>query len=263
MGTKLFALIFLVAVAVQAQNDPIHPTDGKNGTTPSGLPVDKTGGPTVDPTRNVLDLVGAAVKRLDDLRETDARASSSLSDLALKRLDDLRAAESRRVDEELKMRSDFDEKLSLAEASRINAIRAVDVNAVAVASERATQQATVLANQVTASADNLRTLVATSAATLAEQQRNSTTQINDRLSALEKTQYESKGRSNVADPQLERNNALLEKLVNEQAAGGGRSESISNIWTVGVAGAGLLVAIAVLWRSNQNGRYLQKSKTGP
>jgi hypothetical protein len=35
-----------------------------------GIPVDAGGGPTVDPTKNVLDLVDAAVKRQDDLRRT-------------------------------------------------------------------------------------------------------------------------------------------------------------------------------------------------
>lgn len=33
-----------------------------------GIPVDALGGPTIDPTKNVLDLVDAAVRRQDDLR---------------------------------------------------------------------------------------------------------------------------------------------------------------------------------------------------
>ena len=37
-----------------------------------GIPVDAFGGPTVDPTRNVLDLVDAAVRRQDDLRQANA-----------------------------------------------------------------------------------------------------------------------------------------------------------------------------------------------
>jgi hypothetical protein len=39
----------------------------------SGIPVDAYGGSTVDPTKNVLDLVEAANKRQDDLRQADVK----------------------------------------------------------------------------------------------------------------------------------------------------------------------------------------------
>lgn len=39
----------------------------------TGIPVDAFGGATVDPTKNVLDLVEAANKRQDDLRQADVR----------------------------------------------------------------------------------------------------------------------------------------------------------------------------------------------
>jgi hypothetical protein len=39
-----------------------------------GIPVDSSGGPTIDPTKNVLDLVDASVKRQDDLRAIIARS---------------------------------------------------------------------------------------------------------------------------------------------------------------------------------------------
>jgi len=134
----------------------------------------------IDPTANVILLVEAAVKRLDDLR----------------------AAEMVRVDERLKIHTDYTHQLAEAEAKRIDAIRSVDVNAVSVASERATQQAAVLANQVAASADALRALVATTATTMAEQSRQLSSQLTDRLTQLERAQYEGKGRSGLSAPLL-------------------------------------------------------------
>jgi hypothetical protein len=93
------------------------------------------------------------------------------------------------------LRADYTRQLAEKESDRLNAIRAVDVNAVAVASERATAQATVLANQVVVSADALRVLVATTATTIATQLQYLSTQLTDRLSLLEKSQYENKGKS--------------------------------------------------------------------
>ena len=99
----------------------------------------------------------------------------------------------KRIDEQAKLRADFNAALGVAEAKRIDAIRAVDVNAVSVANERATAQAAVLANQVAASAETLRALVAATAATQAQQLGQLTAQLTDRLTALEKAQYENKG----------------------------------------------------------------------
>src|SRR5512140_1485982 len=101
---------------------------------------------TIDPTANVLALVEAAVKRLDDLRD----------------------AESRRLDEQAQLRADYSDKLAVAEAKRIDAIRAVDVNAVAIANERAAAQATVLANQLLQTSEALRGLVGTTSTALTE-----------------------------------------------------------------------------------------------
>jgi hypothetical protein len=101
----------------------------------------------------------------------------------------------KRIDEQAKLRAEFTAQLAVAEAKRIDAIRAVDVNAVSVASDRANAQAAVLANQVAASAETLRSLVAATAATQATQLAQLTTQLTDRLTALEKSQYENKGSS--------------------------------------------------------------------
>jgi hypothetical protein len=128
-------------------------------------------GRPIDPTANVMALVAAAVQRIDDLR----------------------AAEIRRMDDVLRVHVDLTRQLSSAEAKRIDAIRSVDVGNIALANERGTQQAALLASQVAASAETLRTLVSTTATAMASQQAELTNQLTSRLALLEKAQYESKG----------------------------------------------------------------------
>lgn len=136
-----------------------------------------------DPTENVHDAINREVRRLNDLYSAESR-----------RLDEAMIAERRRIDEQLALRAHYDLQLSLAESKRIDAIRAVDVNAVSIANEKATVQATVLANQVSTSAETLRALVAATAQAVAQQLTQLSAQFTDRLSVLEKTQYERQGR---------------------------------------------------------------------
>lgn len=206
----------------------------------SGLPVDERGGPTVDPTRNVLDLVRASVLRLDDLRSAETRRQDAMREMETAHRDKVEA-----------LTSDFNAQLRDAEAKRIDAIRAVDVNAVAVASARAADQATVLATQVQVSADALRGLVSASAATLAAQQAAASAEFAKRLAELERSKYEGAGRSTVADPQLERLAALVEKLAGREATGVGKSAGISAVWVAALGAvslvAGLLGIAGVLY----------------
>lgn len=154
----------------------------KDDTTDEAVPIKPAPGSyPADPTLNVQNLLIAAVNRIDALRE----------------------AESRRLDELAELRAEYTEKLAIAESKRIDAIRAVDVNAVAVAAERAAAQAQVLANQVAASADTLRALVAATAATIAQQLAALTTQLTDRISALEKSQYTTGGISGATTPVID------------------------------------------------------------
>ena len=125
---------------------------------------------TIDPTANVLALVAAETKRHDDLRA-----------MAIGMTEKLAAAESNRVNEQLKLRAEYDEQLREAEAKRIDAIRAVDVAAVAVANERSIQQASVLADQVAKSAEALRSLVSTSAEAVAKNLAGLMSQLTDRM----------------------------------------------------------------------------------
>lgn len=208
-----------------------------------GIAVDSEGGGVVDPTKNVLDLVAAAVLRNDDLRQAESR-----------RVDELRNAESRRVDEQAVMRAEYEEKLRLAEAKRIDAIRAVDVGAVATASERADRAAGVLADQVRAATQASQSLVDSARASAAQQLEGLREQFSGRIAALEEAQYKSQGRAVVEDPAaaareaaftaaMDRLGAKVESLITSRDTSTGKSGGLAQGWQVLVGLAFLALAL--------------------
>lgn len=146
-----------------------------------GPGVDASGRPVVDPTQNVLDLVEAAIKRQDDLRN----------------------AESRHVREIAGLRAEYTAELRKAETARIDAIRAVDVSAVNRAAEVSAQQATALASQVAISAETLRTQVAAAATAANVALAAALEPIQKDIADLRRAQYEAQGvKSNVGEQRL-------------------------------------------------------------
>lgn len=174
-------------------------SEGKPGA-PAGLPVDSGGNLTVDPTKNVLDLVEAAVRRINDLSDEREKTVEA----QLHRVEDIREAKIAAVVSiaELdrhylglmaKIRSDYEEKLREKETERIDAIRAVDVAAVQRAAEVSATQAQTLATQVQASAETLRTQVAVTAQAQTTALAAALEPIQKDISELRKTQYEQQG----------------------------------------------------------------------
>jgi uncharacterized protein YukE len=186
-------------------------------------------GEIVDPTKNVEALVRAEAKRQDDLRE----------------------AETRRVNEQMAMRAGFEDKLRDAEAKRIDAIRAVDVNAVAVASQRAADQATVLASQVTGSSETLRALVASTAAQVATSQQQIVNTLSARITTLEQAQYEGKGKQAFTDPQLGELLAQVKRLSESRDNVAGQSAGTSATVAYLISGIMMLLAFAALMFSRK------------
>lgn len=177
----------------------------------AGIGVDSQGGSVIDPTENVKALNSASERRLDDLR----KAQADLDSLRFSHLQDL-----------MSLRAEYEEKLRAAEAKRIDAIRAVDTTNATAASERAVSTATTLAktfqdqaqvlSAATAkSADDLRTLVATTAQEASRNLQQQFAAITTRLSALE------------------------QGSVNTSGVGAGRSDVVG--WIFG--GLGLLAAL--------------------
>lgn len=162
--------------------------------------MDRSGAPVIDPTQNVTALVIAAQKRFDDLMDAaDKRIDDRL--LAVENLakerhqrgNDLRELEARHMREMLTVQSQFEVMLRDKETQRIDAIRAVDVGAVARASEVATAQAMTLATQVQVSAETLRNQVALSAQAAAAALAQALEPIQKSIEDLRKTQFEQAG----------------------------------------------------------------------
>jgi TolA-binding protein len=145
--------------------------------------VDAFGNPVLDPTRNVRDLVEAAIMRQDDLR----------------------AAESRHVREITSLRAEYQQELRKAETERIDAIRAVDVGAVQRAAEVQATQAAALAAQVAASAEAMRTQVAAAATAAQTSLSAALVPIQDAIADLRRAQYEAQGqKTQVVEAQTSR-----------------------------------------------------------
>lgn len=190
--------------------------------------------PTVDPTENVKDLVQEVVIRMDALRDADRRYVE---------------AEMKRVNDLMELRAFYAEKLEIAEAKRIDAIRAVDVNAVAIANQRATDQAAVLASQVAASADTLRVLVSQTAAANKQQLDQITQQLSDRISTVERFQYEGKGLSgNIPPAVADRISQLEENRFRNEGRSGLSAPLLATI-----VGIGASIAVFVITRMLMGG----------
>jgi hypothetical protein len=141
------------------------------------------------------------------------------------------------------LRAEYQEKLTLAESKRIDAIRAVDVGAVAIASERASQQASVLATQVSQSAETLRTLVQTTATSFAAQQSQLQNALVERIQAVEKSSYVGVGKQQIADPLMSELLLEVKQLRTTSSLGTGKGVGISSVWIGIVGGASLLLTL--------------------
>ncbi len=154
----------------------------RGGEPEPGKGVDATGQPVIDPTKNVLDLVAAAVERLDDLRDMESKHREIVSQLVAENLAKI-----------ADLRAEYGEKLRDAESKRIDAIRAVDIGAVQRAAEVSAAQAQTLANQVAQSAETLRTQVAAAATASAVALGAALDPIQKDIADLRRAQYEAQG----------------------------------------------------------------------
>jgi len=142
----------------------------------------------VDPTKNVRELVEAAIARQDDLRQSEAAHIREILELRAEFAKELRATDMNRRD---------------AETARIDAIRAVDVAAVQQAATVASTQATTLAGQVAAAAEAMRTQVAATTTSFAAALTAAIAPINDAIADLRRAQYEQQGmKAQTSDTRL-------------------------------------------------------------
>jgi hypothetical protein len=179
-------------------------------------------GQTIDPTKNVLDLVEAAIRRQDDLRAAEAKLQTSLREAETKfnafmretdvhRINDLREADVRRLNE-----------LRDAETRRIN--------------ELATQKQIFdleLARVIRAGLDASTLLLAT-------QLKEVKTDASDRMAKLEQFANEQRGRASATDPAYTKIVEEVRSLIVSRSDLAGKSTGQGEVvaWIVG--GLGLL-----------------------
>lgn len=187
------------------------------GTESPGPGVDRYGTPVIDPTKNVLDLVGAAIQRQDDLRRS----------------------ESAHVRELMSVRFDYEEKLRDKESGRIDAIRKVDVDAVARAAEVSAAQAQTLANQQQASAEALRGQVEQARIATADALAQALSPIQKDIADLRAAQYQQQGEKSS---RVETSTSDRDIVVGEQAK---LQASQTRMQFYGLIFAALVIAITI------------------
>jgi hypothetical protein len=206
----------------------------------AGLGIDSGGNPVIDPTDNVLSLVDKEVTRLNDISNLRERYEDKL------RISDekIRNAESRRIDEVGKLREAYTEKLAVAESKRNDANRAFDLGNVAIASERATQQAAVLAGQLQGTAETLRTITAASDMRNAQQLQGLEIKLNERIVQLEKTSNYGTGKQAVSEPRMEDLIIEVKKLQVTGLRHAGEGEGKDSAWKNVAVIVSLLIGLA-------------------
>lgn len=207
-----------------------NPADAAPGSSP-GPAVDRTGQPVVDPTQNVLDLVNAAIRRQDDLREMQSAHVTQLGQL--------REDHARYITE---LRAQYGTELRQAETARIDAIRAVDVGAVNRAAEVSATQAATLATQVATSAEALRGQVEAARQQTATALAAALEPIQKDIQDLRRAQYEAQGqKTQVVESSTSDRDAIAIEAARIQA-GSARTQVYALIIAAIVLAIGLYTA---------------------
>ena len=206
----------------------------------TGLGVDYTGGPVVDPTENVKALMAASLEALAQLRISD----NAFNDAAARHLTEITTLRANHAKELSALRERHQEALRVAEAARIDSIRQVDREEVNKTAAQALQAINTLAATAAQTAETLRNQVATVALQATTQRATDAAETNKRLSALELSSSERAGKQTVVDPQLAELVAEMKLVSKTLATGGGKSEGMEKLW--GWISAVFIAAVAVV-----------------
>lgn len=196
-----------------------------------GIAVDYYGGPTIDPTENVKDLSRALSARQDDLREIN-------NQYLLQRII--------AVEDVARIRAEHARELNDLEANRRDNIRQVDIQNAMRGEERAGEAIKTLAVQTASIAETSRTAAANSASQIATQLTSLFAESNKRISALELSLSEGKGKATVEDPRIQRISELVENLSFGRQNDSGKAAGVDSTWKMIIAAVGLLVALNTL-----------------
>lgn len=155
-----------------------------HGHASTGIPVDSSGGPTIDPTRNVLDLVNAESTKRDLLRDADAKYQ-----------DAMRQSQEKLIKIYHDTGNEFQNFAREAEANFSKTQRDAE-------SKRLDQLADLRQIYDTRIADILAESVRSTSGLVSTQLLQIQSTFDARVSKLEEFRLLSTGRSSVADPQL-------------------------------------------------------------
>jgi hypothetical protein len=205
-----------------------------------GLGVDAAGGPVVDPTENVLALVGAESKRQDDLRTL----SNQLQDEKNKCTKEIAELHSRYASSINELRANHARELGAAESKRLDSIRQVDVLAVATTAAQSLQAIQALAATTQTNAENVRKDLATTADTIAKSTATTVGALSDRIAALEKSSYEGAGKERISDPMIVELMSQVKALANKEERSSGKSQGVQITTSTLIAVVVALIAIA-------------------
>lgn len=178
-----------------------------------------------DPTQNVKDIMSARSDAADELRVVDRELR-----LADKELNNNK---SEHLKEIVNLRAMYDERIGVLREGYQEEIAKAASIAITTLAKQTTDLAMTLQKQVTDTA-------------AAAEARNSAqyTDGNKRLSALELSSSEGKGKSAIADPQMADFMKELKEVVTAQTSGTAQNKGIGLVWAVIIGGGGLLLGLA-------------------
>lgn len=210
-----------------------------------GPGVDIAGRPVIDPTANVTANLDAAVGRLDDLRTLDRDWN-------------IRYEEQRRYFEDLLRIAERGTRD--AEKRHLDAVRTIDITAVARAADDANERANTLQTQVLATAEANRTTVAATATAFRSELMSVVGPLQTRIDELSKAQYEQQGGKqqvvesrSAADDMKPVMDAIQALTLAQQQNVGGKAQVVegraTTNWIIGLVAAAALAFS--LWTSTQ------------
>ena len=164
-------------------------------------------GTRADPTANVIANLETAIRRQDDLRENDTAHLKELMEL----------------------HAHYEDILRIKESERIDAIRSVDVAAVASAAKDSSQVAATLATQVATSADALRNQVEITKTATAAALSAALEPIQKDVSELRRIQYEQAGQKSANTEQRDDKRVTFSQMMGIGALVGSFGSIITSI----------------------------------
>jgi hypothetical protein len=201
----------------------------------TGLGVDATGGPVVDPTENVKSLVLAEKEHHKEIRDLLATHDREIRTAEARYQDDMRAAESAKRD-----------ALAAMKAANDALLFSINADAVKTTSE-------LISTQLTKVTDSLSAQIGALTKSFGDQLNASINALSERLREQERFRYEQAGKTSVTDPStaeaLKRIAELREtgKISEGESAGRMRvlavAVGVSSVLSFLVAAGGLFATI--------------------